>query len=294
MNLNQLKSFVSVHETLSFAKTARKLFLTQSAVSQQISSLENEIGHTLFERTRQSVKPTREGRLFFPYACHILSLTEEALRILGSGALPIFLHFVDDDGHDPIHKVIFRYLSDYPEAKLEIQPPVSMLDFRNASMLSVNHLYLVHKRWILDENIHFFPLGSARYSCIVTEQDPLAKKDLVSIDDIGERKIFLKHPPDAAQGAYMGELGMQLSRHFPKTQFASVQNLTRVSVSIHKNPGKGISFLPEFVHALEAPGIVHRPFRLPGDSLIGFACTGEISQEMRRFLERARGCYENY
>ncbi|MBU2054604.1 MAG: LysR family transcriptional regulator [Proteobacteria bacterium] len=62
MNVDHLKAFQKVAATGSFTKAARELFLTQSAVSQQIRALENEIGGRLFDRSGKEIRLTGEGR----------------------------------------------------------------------------------------------------------------------------------------------------------------------------------------------------------------------------------------
>ena len=57
----QLKTFLSVCETGSFTKAAVALYITPSAVLQQIQTLESELGVVLFHRTRKGVTLTAEG-----------------------------------------------------------------------------------------------------------------------------------------------------------------------------------------------------------------------------------------
>ena len=58
MSLQHLRTFLEVHRQQSLTEAARRLSLTQPAVSQQIASLEQQIGRRLFERTRRGVIPT--------------------------------------------------------------------------------------------------------------------------------------------------------------------------------------------------------------------------------------------
>lgn len=64
MTQSQITYFLTVAETLSFSKAASALFVSQPAVSKQVSLLEEELGLTLFDRTRQGVFLTEAGRLF--------------------------------------------------------------------------------------------------------------------------------------------------------------------------------------------------------------------------------------
>lgn len=64
MTQSQVTYFLTVAETLSFSKAAAVLFVSQPAVSKQVSLLEDELGLSLFDRTRQGVFLTDAGRLF--------------------------------------------------------------------------------------------------------------------------------------------------------------------------------------------------------------------------------------
>ncbi len=64
MNTQQLETFVQVAEHLNFARAAESLNITQSAVSRQIHSLEDELGIKLLHRTTRTVILTPEGPAF--------------------------------------------------------------------------------------------------------------------------------------------------------------------------------------------------------------------------------------
>ncbi len=61
MDLQQIKNFLKLAEELHFWKTAEKMNITQSALSRQIQSLEEELGVVLFERNKRNVKLTPAG-----------------------------------------------------------------------------------------------------------------------------------------------------------------------------------------------------------------------------------------
>lgn len=64
MNMMQLVCFLTVAETLSFARAAEQLHVTQPAVTQQIHALESELNLQLFRRTTRTVELTRDGLVF--------------------------------------------------------------------------------------------------------------------------------------------------------------------------------------------------------------------------------------
>ncbi len=88
MNLDRLKTFRALSETLHVRRTAARLHLSQSAVSQQIATLEAEIGVMLLERIGRRVFLTPAGRALADEAGKILAAVDRALesvRTYGTG-----------------------------------------------------------------------------------------------------------------------------------------------------------------------------------------------------------------
>lgn len=71
-SLQALRSFVMVAHTLHFGQAARRLFLSTSALSQQISRLEAAVQGNLFVRTSRSVELTDLGRELLPLARQVV------------------------------------------------------------------------------------------------------------------------------------------------------------------------------------------------------------------------------
>lgn len=72
MDFEQLRTFLEVSRLRSFSRAAEKLSVTQPAISAQIRSLETEIGSRLFDRDGGKVTFTAAGRVFEPFAEHVL------------------------------------------------------------------------------------------------------------------------------------------------------------------------------------------------------------------------------
>jgi LysR family transcriptional regulator, transcription activator of glutamate synthase operon len=79
MDVNQLKYFISVAQTLSFTEAARRNGLTQPSISHHIGELEKHIGAMLFLRNKHSVALTAAGRELLPYALDIVQTAENAV-----------------------------------------------------------------------------------------------------------------------------------------------------------------------------------------------------------------------
>lgn len=79
MNTKQLEYFISVAESLSFTKTAEKFYISQTAVTQQIKALEEQIQVTLFTRSKRHVELTPAGKVFLYEARNIVKNINDAI-----------------------------------------------------------------------------------------------------------------------------------------------------------------------------------------------------------------------
>lgn len=82
MNLRQLRAFVAVAQTGSFSRAARRLGLSQSALSQAVQQLEDELGVRLLDRTTRSVQLSAIGVDFLPGIQRLLADLDHQLQDL--------------------------------------------------------------------------------------------------------------------------------------------------------------------------------------------------------------------
>lgn len=80
MHIRQLEYFVAVSEHLNFTRAAKQFFISQTAVTQQIKALEEELGARLFDRNNRRVELTPAGKTFLEDAKAILRRTKDAFE----------------------------------------------------------------------------------------------------------------------------------------------------------------------------------------------------------------------
>lgn len=77
MEIRQLRYFIAVADTLNFSRAAQTVYLSQPALSRQISDLEKELGLKLFHRSTRQVELTESGQEFLPIAKEFISRWEK-------------------------------------------------------------------------------------------------------------------------------------------------------------------------------------------------------------------------
>jgi DNA-binding transcriptional LysR family regulator len=82
LDLDLLRSFVSVVDSGGFTRAGERVHRTQSTVSQQIKRLEDDVGQPLLNRSGKDVTPTEAGERLLSYARRLLSLAEEARDVM--------------------------------------------------------------------------------------------------------------------------------------------------------------------------------------------------------------------
>lgn len=125
MELQQLRYVVEVADTLSFTRAAERCFVTQSALSHQIASLERELGRRLFVRSSRSVRLSEAGRAFAEHARIALREAERAKE--GAAAVDGVVEGTLRIGVIPtvtaldVPAVLVAYRTVHPRVRVELQ-----------------------------------------------------------------------------------------------------------------------------------------------------------------------------
>ena len=85
LSLDLLRGFCAAARTLSFTQAARERFVTQSAISREVKTLEEQLGQPLFLRVNRSLQLTRAGTELFRTAQDALAAIDAATTRLTSG-----------------------------------------------------------------------------------------------------------------------------------------------------------------------------------------------------------------
>ncbi|MEU1311524.1 LysR substrate-binding domain-containing protein [Streptomyces cinnamoneus] len=125
----QLRTFLTVSQTLSFTQAAQRLGLRQSTVSQQVRRLEEATGRQLFARDTHSVTLTEDGEAMLGFARTILEANERAAHWFAGTRLRGRLRFgaSEDFVLTRLPEILAAFRRDHPEVDLELTVDLSGL-----------------------------------------------------------------------------------------------------------------------------------------------------------------------
>ena len=146
MDLRRLRYFCAVAEELHFGRAAERMHVVQSAVSQQVKCLEEELGFDLLDRSRHGVRLTIQGTVFLPEARAILSRMEAGIQRVRASADGIVgrlaIGFVDNVLWSTLPPMLREFRSRRPMVELVLRPldRAVQIDALRASSIDVGIL----------------------------------------------------------------------------------------------------------------------------------------------------------
>jgi DNA-binding transcriptional LysR family regulator len=123
LDLELLRSFVSVVEANGFTRAGERVHRTQSTVSQQIKRLEDDLGQTLLNRNGKDITPTEAGDRLLFYARRLLALAEEARDVVArrSPEGAVKLGIPEDFAAYRLAKLLASFSRAHPDLRLDVR-----------------------------------------------------------------------------------------------------------------------------------------------------------------------------
>jgi len=197
MQIETLKVFCDLAETESFTKAATVNNVTQSAVSQQISSLERVFKSLLIERSKKKFRLTREGQVLYEYSKQIISTYDalhsklQEIKDIISGTIRVATIY--SIGLHDLPPYLKKFLKAYPTVNVHVE-------YRRANQVyedvlgNVVDLGLVAYP-VKDNKLELFPLRKDTLVLISHPQHALAKHKSIKMKSLAGHK-FIGFQPD--------------------------------------------------------------------------------------------------
>ncbi|MBA9084243.1 DNA-binding transcriptional LysR family regulator [Fontibacillus solani] len=196
MTLQQLKYVIEVASRGSMNEAAKRLFISQPSLSNAIMDLEEELRITIFSRTNKGISLTNEGSEFLSYARQVIEQAELLENRYLNGklspqhfsvstqhyafAVNAFVNLVKEYGHDE-YELALRETKTY-----EIIEDVKSR-YSEIGILYLNDFNIkVINKLLKEAGLQFNSLFIAKPHVFISTHNPLAKQDLVTIDQLQE------------------------------------------------------------------------------------------------------------
>ena len=204
MELRQLKYFIKVAETLNFSAAARELFVTQSAIAQQVMHLEQELEQPLFERNSRQVLLTEAGRLLLPLAIKTVNNSQECkqqlldLKDMTTGELNIGVTF---SFSSVVSETMLDFYKMYPGIKINVM--YTHMSKLIDELLKHNlDIVLAFKPSDSNPNIESEILFNSHLAAIVNEYHPLVGRQSVTLSELSRYNLALPSRGLQARNAF--------------------------------------------------------------------------------------------
>ncbi|MFJ7726801.1 LysR family transcriptional regulator [Neobacillus sp. NPDC097160] len=197
MQIEQLKYIVSVSEYQSFSKAGQVLHISQSAISQSVTKLENELGIMIFDRTHSGVKPTEEGKQIIKIAVEALhkiaELQECANQYSHSTQKHITIGIVSGIHLPFLPKVFTQLKKEFPHLQINFTEKRSveiMEDILNKK-IDIGILAIYEETLKYQNLITYSKWHKAHMYVFVNKNSPLASHSTLTPEDLKDETFVM-------------------------------------------------------------------------------------------------------
>jgi DNA-binding transcriptional LysR family regulator len=251
MNLRQMQYFVAVAEDGSISRSAQRLLVAQPSLSQQIKSLEAELGGALFERIPKGVRLTAAGKAFLPEAraaiTHAASATRNARSVLGLDGGELEVATITSVAFGILPSAFRTWHEHYPATTIALREYTDRNALAEAVRMGVADIAVGPQpaQW----RGPIIELGWEEFVVIVPNTDTLAgTAGAVPLSELADRDWVLFGP-----GHGLSDLILEACAHAGFAPRRTVQT-TQVAAASHlAAAGLGVTLIPDNV----APAGLH-------------------------------------
>lgn len=234
-------SLLKLYETGNFTKAAKRLSLTQPAVSNHIRALEEELGVKLFIRSKNKIQITREGELVVKYAKRMVSLTQNLREELINQKRQISALSVGIT-HTAESNASVEALANY--AAIHKNVTIKMITE------TMDNLCTMLKNYQIDVAIIEGHIRDPSLKCLVLDTDclvlatspthPLANKTSVTIDQIKNENMILRSSSSSTWNMFVSSLESKNMHIEEFNIMMEIDNIATIKDLVRRNFGVSI------------------------------------------------------
>lgn len=245
MDINKLKTFLTVSKSGSFKSAAEKLFLSPRAVSKQMDQIENELGVELFNRNKNSTKLNATGKQFIVTAQDIVNSYNDALtRIQTIDNAPenkLQIGFSSMNQATILQSTFLPYMIKNPNVQIELREEsgqrLTNLINRDALDFAVTPFYAINQDIESFEMVKSIKLVEGELLIGISRANKLSENDTISLNQIKDMKLLYYSSSDSS---YLRDVFFKkFEGYFEKDMISRVSSLEQRDMLVASNNGVG-------------------------------------------------------
>jgi len=286
MELRHLRYFVAVAEQLHFRHAAEIIHVAQPALSQQIKQLEEEIGVTLFERSRHKVHLTTAGKAFYENAQRILKQVDQAVtkarKVEFGDAGTIRIGFVSTAAIRVLPAAMKKLQKQVPLAEVELNELAAgeQVDGLYREQLDIGFVHAKLSQDVLKTKV----VARDRLIVAVPGTCKLARCRRIDLKDLASWTAIM--PAGHSSSGFYEQVRMAYQRAGVRPERVHNTRLLQTGLLLVA-AGVGVSLVPESFQSIHVKGVVYKKLQVepPLCEMVAVWRRDNSSPLLTRFIE---------
>ncbi|MBR3271220.1 MAG: LysR family transcriptional regulator [Clostridia bacterium] len=242
----KLYSLLQVYESKSFSEAAKKLSITQPAVSHHIKVLEEELNIRIFDRRKGEIVVTREGEAVVKCAKKLLGLYNNLRQDL-SDSKKLVTHLTIGITHtaesNPVAEALAKYCAEHRQVTITMVTD------------TINNLYKKLKNYEIDlaivegrvpsTSVHYLLLDTDCLMLAVSMNHPFAQRSMVTLNELKKERMIIRLPNSGTRNLFTAHLESNNMDIRDFNVILELDNIATIKDLIRRD--FGVSVLPKSV-----------------------------------------------
>ena len=241
MITQRLQTLLTVAKTKNYSKAAEELNLTQPAVSLHIKQLEQELNVKLFRRMNHSVELTHEGEIVVKYAIRLNNIygnLQQALKDNQLNIKQLNIGVTPSAESSIISRILAKYSLEKENLHITIISDTIKNLYTKLKNFEIDVAFVDGK--IMDDHLNYILLDTDSLVLAVSNNNPLSKKKIISIQDLKKEKLILRSEESGTTSLFEHQLNSvdESLRNFDVMM--QIDNIAMIKDLVRNNYGVSI------------------------------------------------------
>jgi DNA-binding transcriptional LysR family regulator len=200
---------MAVAQTRHFTRASEQMYVSQSALSQQITKLENDMGVTLINRLSHPIELTKAGEEFAKYGADVLTAVENLQEHMqtwqSTGRSTLHIGMITGLGNLPLADILAKFNTEHSDIKLTLATQLSKALCEQLEDGTIDLAIIAAPRDIEKYNFNIIPLQQDPFVVILPAGHPMAKNKVFDLVKASKERFIFPTKPNVSLDVFMEE-----------------------------------------------------------------------------------------